>query len=205
MVEKQKTKLKDVLYLARTCEYDPQHANQVRKLALRLFDELQNMHDLGKTERFWLECASILHDIGWIQGGQGHHKASIRIILATPLLKFKNKERLIIGSIARYHRGALPKKKHDHYATLDTSERKKVVTLSSFLRVAEALDHSHQQLISDVKCKVSSKTITIRCKVKSIPTQEIIPFQEKSDLFQKIFDRRLVLKWIIKSSEDISL
>jgi exopolyphosphatase/guanosine-5'-triphosphate,3'-diphosphate pyrophosphatase len=191
-------RLKDVLHLARTCEYDSRHANHVRKLALRLFDELQHIHDLGKTERFWLECASILHDIGWIQGWRGHHKASIRIILATQLLKFKNKERLMIGSIARYHRGALPKKKHDHYATLNAIERKRVAILSSFLRVADALDHSHQQLISDIKCKVRSQTITIRCKVKSRPSEEITSFHEKSDLIQKIFNRTLVLKWKTK-------
>ncbi|MCJ7626563.1 MAG: HD domain-containing protein [Anaerolineaceae bacterium] len=191
-------KINDVLQLAKTCEYDSMHADQVRMLALRLFDDLQSMHGLGKTARFWLECASILHEIGWIQGRRGHHKASLRIILATPLLKFKNKERLIIGSVARYHRGALPNKKHDHFATLNSTERKEVAILSSLLRVADALDHSHQQLISDVKCKMKSKTITVQCKVKSKLNEETISFQEKSDLFQKIFNRTLILKWIIK-------
>ncbi|MEA4906585.1 MAG: HD domain-containing protein, partial [Anaerolineaceae bacterium] len=77
-----------VLQLARNCEYEVQHSHQVTFLALRLFDELKTLHQLGDRERRWLEYAGILHDIGWIEGWKGHHKATLRIILTTPTLLF---------------------------------------------------------------------------------------------------------------------
>ena len=47
-----------------------EHSEHVRKLALELFDALQDLHKLGKRERCWLECAAILHDIGFATSAQ---------------------------------------------------------------------------------------------------------------------------------------
>lgn len=95
-----KDELKFVKKLGKNCQYEVKHTKQVTRIALKIFDDLQNLHRLGSTERFYLECAGILHDIGvHTQGAKGHHKASLNIILTTPILQFNNKERLIIGSI----------------------------------------------------------------------------------------------------------
>ena len=86
-----------VIQLAQTCDYDSSHTSQVTRLALRLFDQLQPLHNLGTQERDRLHYAGLLHDIGWIEGWREHHKVALRIILDTPMLPFSNKERLIIG------------------------------------------------------------------------------------------------------------
>ncbi len=85
---KQQNELSTVLRLAQTCDYEANHSHQVTRLALRLFDELESLHHLGQEPRFWLECAGILHDIGWIEGWRNHHKTALRVILTTPLLPF---------------------------------------------------------------------------------------------------------------------
>ncbi len=56
-------------------------------LALAIFDQLQ-IFGLGPQERLWLQYGALLHDIGWIEGRQGHHKTSLRLILAEPSLPF---------------------------------------------------------------------------------------------------------------------
>ncbi len=100
--------LQPAIHLAEYCKYDANHAWQVTKLALQLFDDLFTLHHLSTEKRYLLACAGILHDIGWINGWKNHHKSTLEIILNTKLLPFDSKMRLLIGSIARYHRGALP-------------------------------------------------------------------------------------------------
>ena len=117
-------RLHPVMQLAQICEFEAGHSRHVTFLALRLFDELQPLHQLGPEERFWLQAGSLLHDIGWVEGWRSHHKTSMRIILSTPMLPFSNKERLIIGSIVRYHRKGLPKAKHDNYAALPPASQR---------------------------------------------------------------------------------
>jgi exopolyphosphatase/pppGpp-phosphohydrolase len=185
-----------VLQLAKTCDFDSAHTNQVARLALRLFDELQPLHNLSPKERNWLHYAALLHDIGWIEGWKEHHKVTLRIIMTTPLLPFSNKERMIIGSIARYHRKSLPDLKHDHYAALSEEERTIVDLLAAILRLADGLDASHQGQVCDLTCiKISNKKIKLSCSAKAETKEEIQAALDKSDLLKKVFHRGLEIKW----------
>src|SRR5512135_3349004 len=175
-----------VIQLAQTCDYDASHTSQVTRLALRLFDQLQPLHNLGAEARDWLHYAGLLHDIGWIEGWKEHHKVALRIILDTPLLPFSNKERLIIGSIARYHRKALPDLKHDHFAALSEEERHLVEILASMLRLADGLDSTHQRRVRDLACRVTEKKILIQCMVQGEGLEEQKAAEGKSDLMGRV-------------------
>jgi len=184
-----------VIQLAQTCDYDSSHTSQVTRLALRLFDQLQLLHNLGAEERDWLHYAGLLHDIGWIEGWREHHKVALRIILDTPMLPFSNKERLIIGSIARYHRKALPDIKHDHFAALSEDERRRVEVLASLLRLADGMDSSHQRRVRDLTCKVMPKKIVIRCVVQGEAVEDEKAAAGKSDLMSRTFGRKIEILW----------
>src|SRR5262249_50075768 len=54
---------RSVIELAARCNYWPEHAHQVARLAVSLFDQTRGHHGLTDREREWLEYASILHDI----------------------------------------------------------------------------------------------------------------------------------------------
>ena len=153
--EQEKKDLNFVLKLAKTCNFENRHTKHVTKLALKIFDDLQELHKLGSQEKFTLLCAGILHDIGvHTEGPKGHHKTALKIILESPILQFDDKTRLLIGSIARYHRGALPDVKHDHFKALSPKERDVVSTLSAILRVSDGLDYSHKNRIRDVRAEL---------------------------------------------------
>ena len=186
---------KHIMQLAEICQYEVVHSRQVTRLALRLFDELQSLHHLGENERFWLHAASILHDIGWIEGQKGHHKRALRIIMKTPVLQFDNRERLIVGSIARYHRKALPKEKHSHFAALKISERDIVEKLSAILRVADGLDRTHRNCVHDLSCEVTPEFILIRCAVDNPAEVERQTALKKGRLLRMIFGRDLFIEW----------
>jgi exopolyphosphatase/pppGpp-phosphohydrolase len=183
-----------VLKLAQTCKYDAKHTDQVTRYALSLYDTMQPLHKYGPLERSWLEMAGILHDIGWIDGREGHHKTTLKIILNSPILDLSNKERLIVGSIARYHRKSLPGLEHDHFAALEPGERRMVVTLASILRLADGLDHLGEQKIRSILVEPGKKSVSITCKIisdcKNKPKET-----PKSDLFEIVFRRNVELKW----------
>lgn len=191
----QEKKFKQVLQLAETCQVDEAHARQVARLALKIFDELKPLHNLSNKERFWLLSSAFLHDIGLHEGIQAHHKAALRIILNTPMLKWNNKEKLIIGSVARYHRKALPNLKHDHFAALERKERKTVQILAACLRVGDGLDFHHQAVVQELECRITANKIKILCRVDQIPQDEENSAQAKSNLMELVFGRTVKIEW----------
>jgi len=168
-----------------------EHPQQVTRLALRLFDELQPVHGLAARERFWLQCAALLHDIGWAEGWKAHHKASLRMILEDTTLPFPRYERLIIGSIARYHRRALPTPDHAHYAALKPRDQRKVTMLAALLRVADGLDCSHENAVVDLAVEATPDEIVLRLQVRADTEEECQEALGKGDLLEQVLGRRL--------------
>jgi exopolyphosphatase/pppGpp-phosphohydrolase len=175
---------------------DTEHSMQVTRLALVLFDGLKRLHKLGVRERRWLECAAVLHDIGLSQGVSGHHKQSMTLILNETELPFTSNERRVIASIARYHRKGLPTQKHFNLKTLSSSDLEKINVLAGILRVADALDYTHQSTVKSLKVKITPKKITVECWANQDAMLEDQAVNKKKDLFEAVFNRNLVLTWI---------
>jgi exopolyphosphatase / guanosine-5'-triphosphate,3'-diphosphate pyrophosphatase len=136
------------LELAERCNYYAEHAQQVVRLALALFDQTRAVHGLTDREREWLEFAALLHDIGTHISYERHHRHSYYLIRNGDLRGFDPDEIEVVALVARYHRRGTPKRSHEEYARLPSPLRRTVRTLSSILRVAESLDRSHTQTIS---------------------------------------------------------
>ncbi len=189
------TRLEAVLALARACDYEVEHSHQVTRLAIALFNQTQPVHRLGPQERFWLQCAGLLHDIGYVNGTKGHHKQALKMIMQSDLLPFKRRERLIIGSIARYHRKAEPSTRHKHYAQLDSDDRRRVRILAAILSLVDSLDSSHRSLVHDLTCTMTARRATIHCVVYGLYEEMRQRVFEKGYLFEEVFGRKLVLEW----------
>jgi len=195
MVQDCKEMLKTSQSVSKNYLEDTEHCEHVRKIALRFFDGLDSLHQLGKRERCWLECAAILHDIGLSEGVSGHHKKSMKLILNDIELPFTSNERRIVASIVRYHRKGFPKHNHFNLATLNRVTIRRVKILSSLLRVADGLDYSHQSVVKNVHFKLDSKKVTVECIADSVSAPEEQAFNKKKDLFENLFKRKLVLVW----------
>ena len=191
-----KRNIEKIRKIAAKYDVDQVHSDQVRKLSLTIFDQMSDLHLLGEEERYWLECAAILHDIGWSQDQKDHHKASLRLILNEVELPFTSRERYIIGSIARYHRKALPSKAHYNFAQLNSGDREKVKILSSIIKVADGIDASHASVVKDIDVKTSPKEVILGCLVSGNRGLEEEAVNEKKKLFEKVFKRQLTIRWM---------
>ena len=142
---------RSVFELAEGCRYWPEHSQHVARLSIGLFDQTRAIHGLTDREREWLEYAAILHDIGVHISYEGHHKHSYYLVKNGDLRGFEPDEIEAIALVARYHRQATPKRKHDGFSGLQRRSRRTVRTLAAILRVAESLDRSHAQTVAGLE------------------------------------------------------
>ena len=149
------------LAVAMEHDWEIEHQLAVTRIALDLYDQLGELHGLGTSERVLLECAGLMHDIGWVHGQKKHHRRSATMILERGVPGLDDRELLIVAAIARYHRKAMPDPEHEIYGDLDVDEQEVVRWCSSILRVADGLDRAHDDAVSTVRARVSEGTIEL--------------------------------------------
>jgi len=174
------------------------HARQVERLSVQLFEATQPLHRLDVDALRLLERAAFLHNTGMMIETRRHHKHSFRLIKQTELPDFTEEERHEIACIARYHRRAMPSTSHEEFAVLGRAARKRVAALSALLRIADALDYSHDGRVLRVAaeaelCNKKVWTIGLQIRPLSDLDAELEKAYEKADLFEKVFKRKLQL------------
>jgi exopolyphosphatase/guanosine-5'-triphosphate,3'-diphosphate pyrophosphatase len=187
-----KNLLQTVLEFGLSVRNERQHPIQVCKLSCMLFDELQSLHRMGNTERIWLQAAALLHDVGKSISGKDHNRKSRDIIIKSAKLPFEQDERIIIGLVARYHRGALPNRCHKYYGELGSESRYYIKRLAALLRFADGLDGNHQSPVTDVSCRVTEDNI-IGCPETegAFDPQKAIA---KADLLEEVLGRNVIIR-----------
>jgi exopolyphosphatase / guanosine-5'-triphosphate,3'-diphosphate pyrophosphatase len=177
--------LEDAIELCGGNDFEQQHAVQVAKLSLKLFDKLQPLHRMGNSERIWLRIASLLHDVGKSVSGEYHHKASRDIIVNEANLPFRKRVRKMIGLVARYHKGTLPDDSHKYYRGLKDDEKQCVKVLAAILRLADGMDAGHEGLVTDLACEVGRRRMVFYILGEDgVDLRKVV---KKADLFEQVF------------------
>ncbi len=183
-----------VLDFARSCQVDEGHTRQVASLALQIFDALAPSFNLDERSRRLLEAAALLHDVGYFIGYSGHHKHSYHLIRHARLFGFTPREQEIVANVARYHRKALPKKKHEHFVRLAPEDQELVRRLGGIVRLADGLDRRRAALVQEVRCRLSAKEVGMTLRGKEDLSVELYGGRTKGDLLESAFGRRLALE-----------
>jgi len=184
----------DVMALMQAVEEEPNHVQHVAMLAVHLFDELEDLHGLGDQDRFFLEAAGHLHDIGWsvARDGNGHHRESAPLLREHTWWNFSLESTEVIAQVARYHRKSMPSLEHEEFAALSPAERHRVQQLAAMLRIADGLDRSHQQVILHLSAEILPDRIIIHLMAARPASREIAAAARKSDLARSVFQREIV-------------
>jgi exopolyphosphatase/guanosine-5'-triphosphate,3'-diphosphate pyrophosphatase len=185
---------RSTLELAERCNYYADHAKQVVRLALAIFDQTRAMHALTDREREWLEYAALLHDVGTQISFARHHRHSYYLIKNGDLRGFHPDEIEVMALVARYHRRGTPKKSHDEYARLPAALRRTVRTLASILRVAESLDRSHSQSISRLELRDRGDDLLIQIHTQGDAELELWATNRHLEPYEKLVGRKIQLE-----------
>jgi len=182
---------RSVIELAERCNYWPDHAGQVARLAVALFDQTRSVHALTDREQEWLEYAALLHDIGVHISYESHHKHSYYLIKNGDLRGFEPEEVDAIALVARYHRRATPKRGHDAYADLSRERRRTVRTLAAILRLAETLDRSHSQSLSGVALHDRGEDALLQVRTSGDAELELWAASRQAAPFERLIGKPL--------------
>ncbi len=192
---------RSVFELAERCNFFPEHANQVMRLSLSLFDQTRGIHGLTDREREWLEYAAVLHDIGVHISYQDHHKHSDYLIRNGDLRGFEPDEIDVIAQVARYHRQATPKRRHAEFGDLGRKKRRVVRTLAAILRLAENLDRSHTQSVSSLALHDRGDDDLLQVRTSADAELEVWAASRQAKPFERLTGKPLRLEMSQTSAE----
>jgi len=188
---KEKQLLHLTVSLGRRYQFHEAHGQQVCRLALALFEQLQSLHGLDPDDHRILMVAALLHDIGGYISYKKHHKHSLYLIAQSELPGFSSEDMLMAANIARYHRKNSPQPHHDQFARLTKSQRLRVTKLASLLRIADALDRDHAQAIKRLTASVRQPYLDLKITGKGFRELEHWSLQRKAQLFTDLFGLRV--------------
>jgi exopolyphosphatase / guanosine-5'-triphosphate,3'-diphosphate pyrophosphatase len=173
---------------ARRLEYDQPHAEHVRELSILLFDQLQPVHHLPAQARVQLEAAALLHDIGHMVSHRGHHKHGEYLALNGDIAGLEGRDRAIVAALVRYHnRKSAPAGHHVAYSSLNNNDQRMARRLAAILRVAEALDHSHRQRVTNLHATFQRRAVGLQITANGDVTEDLRDAIRSAELFEKEF------------------
>jgi exopolyphosphatase/guanosine-5'-triphosphate,3'-diphosphate pyrophosphatase len=176
--------------LAAKLDPDPGHSRHVAVLADQLFLDLQPHFELGDPERELLGYACRLHDTGLSLAEKGHHKHGAYLIQNANLAGFWPAETETIAQIVRYHRGKAPNAvNHEVFARLSPWTQHVVEKLAAILRVADALDRTRRQAVSQIRMHSDGEDLTLLVHGGGDLRPELESLQDKGRLLYRLLDR----------------
>ncbi len=170
------------------------HCHTVTTLALKIYDDLASIHQMHAHERFLLECACSLHDIGLKYDQKGHAKRSKEMIISDDTLPLDIVDRGIIGMISRAHRGRVRLESDGFFSLLSSEQQKHVRMLASLIRIADGLDGFRLGSVTSIHCSAGPHEVVIETSAIRDASAEIERALEKGDLFRQVFERTLVIR-----------
>ena len=182
--------------LAANCGCEMAHSQHVARLAGSIYAQLASVYELNPHDQRLLEAAARLQDVGYLINYDQHHKHSYHLILHSRLEGFKPSELELIANVARYHRGADPKRKHANFRQLSARDQARVRQMAAVLRLAGGLDRSHTQQIRRVRVEYDrTGNVKLRLAAEQFPDVDIWGARKRAKLFEKVFDTDLAIEW----------
>ncbi|HEY3391662.1 MAG TPA: Ppx/GppA phosphatase family protein [Lacipirellulaceae bacterium] len=176
---------------ARNCGVDLPHARQVARIAGSLWEQLAGPLKLNAEDRELIEAAALVANVGYLINFEGHHKHSYHLIVNSELPGFERRQLQLLANVARYHRGSPPKKDHEPFRELASDDQRRVAALAAILRLALALDRTHQQHVESVRARVRDDRVQIIVESHGDADVDVWAAERKVELFEKVFGRKV--------------
>ncbi|MBP7936508.1 MAG: HD domain-containing protein [Phycisphaerae bacterium] len=186
--------IRSAIDLARKYQVNEAHARHVGELCRRLFYALQGEHQLDPRYELLLYLAALLHEIGAFVNPASHHKHSMYVIMNSDLFGLSKMDVRLVALVARYARRASPKPTHEGYATLDRTRRIVVAKMAALLRVADALDCSRSQRVTELRCSREDGRLVIAIPNTEDLSLEQLALDQKGPMFEETYGMQVLLR-----------
>lgn len=180
-------RMASVMGMTKRFTWNSSHAEQVADLALSLFDQTQSLHGMSASDRELLHYGALLHDIGEHIAMEDHDKHSAYLIENSRLRGFSPSEKKALTCIGRFHRRGAPKTDFVPFGQLDVGWQDTVIRLVSILRIADALDRSHEAVVNTIEVSMDKDRVTIRPYAERDFELEAFGLRRKRSLFEQTF------------------
>ncbi|MDX8391527.1 MAG: Ppx/GppA phosphatase family protein [Mariprofundaceae bacterium] len=170
---------------------DQPYAKAVKRLALSLFDQTRDLHQMNNSDRLLLEIAARVHEIGMYIRVGGHHRHAAYLIMAAPLLGVSDTEKAVLAQTVRYQRKAIPSDSHEGFLALNEDDRQKAWHLSALLRLAIALNKDRRDRVQLVEVETNGDMLTLHLDGQGDLLLERWAILKVADYVQQAFDRKL--------------
>ena len=179
--------LQSVRVIGRKFDFDEKHAETVAVFAEQLFDATEPLHGLGSNDRLILSVTAWLHDIGQFININDHHKHSLYIINASPIVGLTPMQKKIVANVARYHNKSFPKLRHENFISLSEEDRERVKKLSAIIRLADAIDFEHVGRVVKLTASMAKDSLILDLNGSSDLSLTKWAVRKQSTLFQDVF------------------
>ncbi|MBI2686911.1 MAG: Ppx/GppA family phosphatase [Acidobacteria bacterium] len=180
--------------MARRFGVDVRHARKTAELAGTLFDGLKPLHALPAANGKLLEAAAYLVDIGHFVSDMGHHKHSQYIVANADLPAFTADERGMIAQLCRFHRKSMPSPRHVYFQSLSPASQRLILRLVPLLRLADALDRSHDQRVDSLAVELHHDQVVIALRSDADTNLEVWAGERAGEVFRQVYGLPLVLQ-----------
>jgi len=171
---------------------DLKHAEQVRLLALQLFDKLWPYHHLNFESRTILEAAATLHDSGLTINRKGHHRHGEYLVANAKIPGLRGWAKNMTACLIRYHnKKSQPNAAHKVFASLDRDHRKTARILSGMLRLAERLESDHSRAIARLAIEGGPRDVRIHVELRDNSRLNLAGIERRARLLERELNVRL--------------
>ena len=181
--------------MARRHMSDVAHADRVRDNAVLLFDKLKKLHGVSGKRRILLECATLLHEIGYSMNARDASCSTFDAIKQSYLFGVGEEDMLLIAEIARYSDFTEAVYTRER---LPVKQRLLVDKLSAIVMLADALDESRKGKIAELKVRLEPERLVVSASGREHPLLEKWAFMECAPFFETVFGIRA--EFVFKSN-----
>lgn len=171
------------------------HVEQVNRLALKLFDDMQDIHHLSIRTRTYLHVASLLYRIGVTVFYYDYAKHTYYLIAHSRLHGLTHREILICALIASYKNKNRTRQLYaEHKDILTESDCQLIIRLGMLLHLAVALDRSETQPVRHLTALHKKNELELRLVSRRTPLIEIREIEGLVKEFKKVWGLSLRLR-----------
>lgn len=181
------------LFIGKKYGVNLSHARNVKMIAVKIFNELMNIHLLTEKEKLFLEVSAILHDISNYVNLNRHSIYSYNIIHDEQLIGFSDRDLEIIANVAMYHENLIPSLNDKNYVKLSHDDKIIVSKLSAILKIAESFDASGKGKIKKFNVELEGETVYFNVYSETDCTLEKWEFNRNKEFFEEIIGIKPVI------------